>query len=117
MRAVDGEYLKLLSLDPPHPAWDVGRRPIPGSRVRVAVSRQPRLPRGEAIERAEADPRLMRPLAAKTREDKPDYRDAHQGRGHHVEHRANLEEESASGGPGADRLMSFACFNERRLRF
>src|SRR5262245_8061152 len=53
MRAVNGEDLKLLPLDSPHPARDISGHPIPWPRVRIAVGRKPRLTHREAFQRAE----------------------------------------------------------------
>jgi hypothetical protein len=60
MRAIDGEYLKLLSGDTSHPAWNVAGLSIPLGRYGVAVVHEARFPLRKFIDLAQIDPRVIR---------------------------------------------------------
>ena len=78
MRAVDGENLKFLAFDMPHPAWDITRRSIPWPCIGVSVGREPCLTRGKAFERAERDPGFGWSFAPKAGQDKSDDRNTYE---------------------------------------
>src|SRR5215467_8545251 len=90
MRAVNGEDLKLLPLDSPHPARDISGHPIPWPRVRIAVGRKPRLTNGEAFQRAERDPGIGWSFAPEAGKHKAYDRNAYERRGDHVERGSKL---------------------------
>src|SRR5882672_5603790 len=59
--AVDREYLKCLAVNSPHPAWRLGRVPVPRFDDRIPVNGKSRLAFGKAIQCAERYPTLRRP--------------------------------------------------------
>src|ERR1044071_9478074 len=111
MRAVDGEDLKFLALDTPHPARNICRRPVPWPRVRVAVGRKPRLTRWKAIERAERDPRVVRPAASEAGKNIADDGNTDKRRRHHVERCPKLQQKTTARSPGAGSRMICLLFN------
>src|SRR5262249_23126512 len=94
VRAVDCEDLKSLSFDSAHPARDIARRPIPRSRERIAIRRQPRFTGWKLFQRAERDPRIGWSFAPEARKDKTDDRNAYERRCHHVESGAKLQQKT-----------------------
>src|SRR5215475_12799453 len=99
--AVDGEDLKLLTLNSPHPARDVCRRPVPGPRVRIAIGRKPRLTHWKAVQYAERDPRRERPSAAEAGKNIADDGNAYKRRRHDVERGPQLQQKTTARRPGA----------------
>ena len=68
MRAIDGEDLKLLSLDAPYPAGNIVCLAVPGIRDRIFVLGKPRLAFRKLVEFAQVNPLvILATFAAKNR--------------------------------------------------
>src|SRR5215471_207836 len=94
MRAIDRKHLKLLTIESPHPAGDVGRCAIPGRGEWISVRGQACLAFGEVGQGTELNP-FLQCFIAKTREHVPDDRDGYKGCCHSIEPHPQGEQKTA----------------------
>src|SRR4249920_3684939 len=83
MRAIDREHLKLLPIESPYPAGNIGRGAVPGRGERISVRGQARLALGEGGQGPELNP-FLHGLVAETREHVADDGKRDKGCGHSI---------------------------------
>src|SRR6185369_3113305 len=91
MRAVDGEDLKLLSLHPPYPTWNIGCLSVPGSCIGVLVFRQTSLVLRETGNWPKRNPRFEWTSRAKAGEQITEHRQTHEHAGNPVQKETKLK--------------------------
>ena len=93
---VDGKDLELLPIDPPHPAGNIRRLPIPGSGIGIAIRSQASLILRKFCQIAEIDPGVVRSPAKKAGKHITDNGNGDQCRGDGIEPNAEHEQKAAA---------------------
>jgi hypothetical protein len=92
MRAVNGEHLKLLSFDAPHPTGNLSRWTIPGMGVWITVLCEAGLVLGETFYLSQGNPGFKRTCTSEAGEKITEYGNRHSHRCDPIKEETELEQ-------------------------